>query len=155
LGNHSTFDHSVSGIARHRRANGELDRPCTGDGSYSSASAYTEFHQATNHTFDPYMPIVVNGAILGGVVLAAISPGIHSAAGALAVAGAICYAAVIAITLLTNLRINKLLARWSIEAPPENWTTVRARWIRFHILRTLISVPALASYVLSVLLSKG
>ena len=120
-----------------------------------SASTYVEFHQATNHTFEPYMPIVVNGAILGGVVLAAISPGIHSAAGALAVAGAICYAAVIAITLPTNLRINNLITRWSIEAPPKNWTTVRARWIRFHILRTLISVPALASYVLSVLLSKG
>ena len=100
------------------------------------------------------MPIVVNGAILGGIVLAAISPGIHSAAGALAVAGAIGYTAVIAITLPTNLRINNLIARWSIEAPPENWTTVRARWIRFHILRTLISVPALASYVVSVLLSK-
>jgi uncharacterized membrane protein len=121
----------------------------------SSASAYTEFHQATNNTFDPYMPIVVSGATLGGIALAAISPGIHSAAGALAVAGAICYVAVIAITLPTNLRINNLIARWSIEAPPENWTTVRARWIRFHILRTLISVPALASYVLSVLLSKG
>ena len=35
-----------------------------------SASTYVEFHQATNHTFEPYMPIVVNGAILGGVVLA-------------------------------------------------------------------------------------
>jgi hypothetical protein len=28
----------------------------------SSASAYTEFHQATNRTFEPYMPIVVFGA---------------------------------------------------------------------------------------------
>jgi hypothetical protein len=32
-----------------------------------SASTYVEFHQATNHTFDPYMPIVVVRAILGGV----------------------------------------------------------------------------------------
>ena len=121
----------------------------------SSASAYTEFHQATNHTFEPYMPIVLTGAMLGGVVLAAIFPFMHFAAGALGVAGAFCYAAVIAITLPTNLRINNLIARWSIEAPPENWTAVRARWIRFHILRTLISVPALGSCVLSVLLSKG
>ena len=30
-----------------------------------SASTYVEFHQATNHTFDPYMPIVVMGAVLG------------------------------------------------------------------------------------------
>ena len=35
-----------------------------------SASTYVEFHQATNHTFDPYMPIVVVGALLGGIVLA-------------------------------------------------------------------------------------
>jgi hypothetical protein len=27
-----------------------------------SASTYVEFHQATNHTFDPYIPIVVVGA---------------------------------------------------------------------------------------------
>lgn len=40
-----------------------------------SASTYVEFHQATNHTFDPYMPIVVLGALLGGIVLASFSPG--------------------------------------------------------------------------------
>ena len=45
----------------------------------SSAAAYTEFHQATNRTFDPYMPIVVSSAIVGGVALAAVSPGVHSA----------------------------------------------------------------------------
>jgi hypothetical protein len=36
----------------------------------SSASAYVEFHQATNKTFDPYMPIVIFGALLGGIALA-------------------------------------------------------------------------------------
>jgi hypothetical protein len=34
-----------------------------------SVSAYVEFDQATNRTFDPYMPIVVVGAISGGIVL--------------------------------------------------------------------------------------
>jgi hypothetical protein len=29
-----------------------------------SVSTYVEFHQATNHTFDPYMPIVVVGAFI-------------------------------------------------------------------------------------------
>ena len=143
------------GIARHRRTNGKLGRPCTGDGSYFLGLRLYRVPPGDKSHVDPYMPIVVNGAILGGVVLAAISPGIHSAPGVLAVAGAICYAAVIAITRSTNLRINNLIARWSIEALPENWTTVRARWIRFHILRTLISVSALASYVLSVLTQQG
>src|SRR5918999_1783829 len=62
-----------------------------------SVSTYVEFHQATNHTFDPYMPIVVVGAVLGGIVLAILSGGIHSLSGELAIAGSVCYAAVKAI----------------------------------------------------------
>jgi len=67
----------------------------------SSASACTEFHQATNKTFDPYMPIVVSGASVGGLVLTALS-GIHSLAGQLALIGAFCYALVIA-TFISGL----------------------------------------------------
>ena len=53
----------------------------------SSGSAYVEFHQATNKTFDPYMPIVVVGALLGGIFLAIFSSGIRSVPGQLAIAG--------------------------------------------------------------------
>jgi uncharacterized membrane protein len=118
-----------------------------------SVSTYVEFHQATNHTFDPYMPIVVVGTILGGIVLAILSQGIHSLSGGLAIAGSICYAAVLAIALSTNVRINKQIERWSVESPPDDWSTVRSRWIRFHIVRTLFSLPGLAFYVLACLLS--
>ena len=118
----------------------------------SSAAAYTEFHQATNRTFQPYMPIVVFGAIAGGVALAAVSSGVHSASGWLALCGAICYAAVIVITLPTDLPTNKAIAGWSVQSPPDNWMAVRAGWIRWHIIRTLVSVPALVCYLLSGLL---
>jgi hypothetical protein len=100
-----------------------------------SFSTYVEFHQATNHTFDPYMPIVVVGALLGGVVLAILSPGIHSLSGELAIAGSVCYAAILAIALSTNVRINKQIARWSVESPPGDWASIRASWVRFHIVR--------------------
>jgi uncharacterized membrane protein len=116
-----------------------------------SASTYVEFHQATNHTFNPYMPIVVMGAVLGGIVLAILSPGIHSLSGELAIAGSVCYAAVIAIALTTDVRINKQIARWSVQSPPDNWTLIRARWVRFHIIRTLFSLPALACYIVACL----
>src|SRR5262249_45596037 len=116
-----------------------------------SASTYVEFHQATNKTFDPYMPIVVVGALLGGIVLAILSPGIHSLMGELAVAGAACYVAVLAISLATNVRINKQIVSWSVQTPPDDWALVRARWIRFHIVRTLFSLPALAFYLLSII----
>jgi uncharacterized membrane protein len=117
-------------------------------------STYVEFHQATNHTFDPYMPIVVVGALLGGVVLAILSPGIRSLPGELAIAGSICYAAVLAISLSTNVPINNRVARWSVQSPPDDWALIRARWIRFHIVRTLFSLPALACYILACRVSR-
>jgi uncharacterized membrane protein len=114
-----------------------------------SQSAYVEFHQATNHTFDPYMPIVVVGAMLGGIVLAILSRGIGSLSGELAVAGAVGYAAVLAISLAVNVPINRQVAGWSVQRTPDDWASIRARWIRFHVIRTLVSLPALACYILA------
>ena len=119
-----------------------------------SGSAYVEFHQHTNRTFDPYMPIVVIGALAGGVALA-VMYGVHSIPGQLAAAGALCYALVLVITLLTNLPINKQIAHWSIQNPPREWAQTRARWLRFHVIRTLFSVPALAIYLLAAMSSTG
>jgi uncharacterized membrane protein len=118
-----------------------------------SVSTYVEFHQATNYTFDPYMPIVVVGAILGGILLAILSQGIHSLSGELAIAGSVCYAGGLAISLSTNVRINKQVERWSLANPPDDWSAVRSRWIGFHIVRTLFSLPGLAFYVLACLVS--
>jgi uncharacterized membrane protein len=119
-----------------------------------SESTYVEFHQTTNHTFNPYMPIVVVGAILGGVVLAILSPGIHSLPGELAIAGSVSYVAVLAIALSTDVRINQQIEHWSVESPPDDWKPIRARWIRFHILRTLFSLPGLACYILAGLVTR-
>jgi Domain of unknown function (DUF1772) len=116
-----------------------------------SPSTYVELHQSTNRTFDPYMPIVVGRAIVGGIGLAAAS-GIHTTSGQLSAFGAVCYAAVIAITVPTCLRINKQVARWSIENPPDDWATVRTRWIRFHVIRTLFSVPGFILYAAALIL---
>jgi uncharacterized membrane protein len=113
-----------------------------------SVSAYVEFHQHTNRTFNPYMPIVVIGALAGGVALA-VMYGVHTKPGQLAAAGAVCYALVIVIAR-TDVRINHQIASWSIQNPPREWAQMRARWIRFHVIRTLFSVPAFAVYLLAV-----
>jgi hypothetical protein len=117
-----------------------------------SVSAYVEFHQHTNRTFDPYMPIVVIGALAGGVGLA-VRYGVDSIPGRLAAAGAFCYALVIIIGVLTCVRINHQIASWNIQNPPREWAKKRARWMRFHIIRTLFSVPAFTIYVLAVMSS--
>jgi uncharacterized membrane protein len=115
-----------------------------------SVSAYVEFHQYTNRTFDPYMPTVVIGALAGGVALA-VMYGTNSISGQLAAAGAVCYALVLIIGVPTCVRINHQIASWSIQNPPSEWAQIRARWIRFHIIRTLFSVPAFAVYLLAVM----
>jgi uncharacterized membrane protein len=117
-----------------------------------SVSAYIEFHQHTNRTFDPYMPIVVIGALAGGIALA-VMYGVRSTPGQLAVAGAACYALVLIIAVSTNVRINHQIASWSIQNPPREWARTRTRWIRFHILRTLFSVPAFVVYALAAMLN--
>lgn len=47
------------------------------------------------------------------------------------------FVAVIAIGVPTRVRINKQVACRSIANPPGDWATVRARWIHFHVIRTL------------------
>jgi hypothetical protein len=115
-----------------------------------SVSAYVEFHQHTNRTFNPYMPIVVVGALAGGVALA-VMYGVHSIPGQLAAAGAVCYALVIIIARSTDVRINHQIVSWSIQNPPREWAQIRARWIRFHVIRTLFSVPGFILYLLAVM----
>jgi uncharacterized membrane protein len=119
-----------------------------------SASAYVEFHQHTNRTFVPYMPIVVMGALAGGGALA-VMYGVDSIPGQLAATGAVCYALVIVISVSTDVRINHQIAAWSIQNPPRDWAQTRARWIRFHVIRTLCSVPAFAIYLLAVMSDAG
>jgi uncharacterized membrane protein len=52
---------------------------------------------------------------------------------------------------LSLLTLTKQIADWSIQNPPSEWAQMRARWLRFHVIRTLFSVPALAIYVLAVM----
>jgi len=112
--------------------------------------SYIEFHQLNIRTFDPYMPIVVVGALAGGIALAVIY-GIGSTGGQLAAAGAICYALVLIIGLPTCVRINRQISSWSIRNPPRDWAQIRARWIKFHRIRTLFSIPAFVAYALAVM----
>jgi hypothetical protein len=96
------------------------------------------------------MPIVVIGALAGGIALAEMY-GLHSIPGQVAVAGAVCYALVIVIGVPTFVHINHQIASWSIQNPPREWAQMRARWIRSHVIRSLFSVLAFALYLLAVM----
>jgi hypothetical protein len=108
-----------------------------------SVSAYVEFHQLTNRSFDPYMPSVVFGALTGGIALAMMY-GVHSISGQLAAAGALCYALVIIIGVSTCVRVNHEIASWSIPAPPRAWAQICARRLRNFALCALVLLPLAA-----------
>jgi len=112
-----------------------------------SVSAYIEFHQHTNRTFDPYMPIVVIAAPAGSAAALAAMYGVHSSTTCRS--GYSLLAVVIIIGVRTCVRINHQIASRSIQHPPREWAQIRARWLRFHVIRTLFSVPAFAVYVLA------
>ena len=63
---------------------------------------------------------------------------------AAAAAGTLLAIGVIAISVGVNVPINKLVCEWAPDAPPANWAAVRARWTRFHAIRTNRSLVAFA-----------
>ena len=108
-----------------------------------SVSAYVAFHQHANRTFDPCVPIVVIGALTGGIALA-VRYGVHSISGQLAAAGAPCYAPVIIIGVPTCVRINHEIASGSIQHPPRAWAPIRARRLGNFALCALVLLPLAA-----------
>jgi hypothetical protein len=48
-----------------------------------------------------------------------------------AIAGTVCYVAVMAIALSTNVRINKQIGRWSVQGPPGDWTSIATAGVGF------------------------
>ena len=33
---------------------------------------------------------------------------------------------------LDGVKINKQIARWPVQSPPDDWARIRASWVRFH-----------------------
>jgi len=61
----------------------------------------------------------------------------------------------IAVTSLGfNMRINRSIRAWSVDAVPEEYGPTRERWNRFHLVRTVSSVLALSCYIIAVLASR-
>jgi hypothetical protein len=51
-----------------------------------------------------------------------------------------------------NVRTNRAMAGWSLEALPADYPAIRARWDRVHSIRTCFGALGLAGYLTSVIL---
>ncbi|HEX4109927.1 MAG TPA: anthrone oxygenase family protein [Solirubrobacteraceae bacterium] len=49
-----------------------------------------------------------------------------------------------------NMRINRTMGAWPADAVPAEFAPLLARWGRFHLLRTVFALVALAAFALAV-----
>lgn len=112
-----------------------------------SAKAGHAFHLQFDHRVDLYNPLLVVLAI-GTAIAALVLDRDSAAATALTVAGIAGSACLGVVSVLACMPINREVGRWSNEAVDDGeWRRLRARWNRFHLIRTLGSLVALGSYV--------
>ena len=83
-------------------------------------------------TVDPFL---MTATIAAGFVAAGMLDG--RAAG-LTFAGAACFTAMLAITLIGNMPINLRIFRWDEAGDPEEWRRLRRRWDRLHTIRIVL-----------------
>jgi uncharacterized membrane protein len=50
-----------------------------------------------------------------------------------------------------NMPINRTMGSWPTDVAPPEFEPLLARWIRFHAVRTLAAVVALAAFVLAII----
>jgi uncharacterized membrane protein len=78
--------------------------------------------------------------------------GLHGCWAALAVVAGVCYAVMLAITLIGNMPINLRVFRWDVEhGDPDQWRALRRRWDRLHRVRVVLDCAGFVLIVLAVL----
>jgi hypothetical protein len=96
--------------------------------------------------FDPF----VMTATIVACFLAAT--GLHGRWSALAVTAGVCYAVMLAITLVGNMPINLRVFGWDEEhSDPDQWRTLRRRWDRLHSVRVVLDSAGFVLIILAVL----
>ena len=102
--------------------------------------SWTQRFQLENSLFTKTMPFALMAPLLALVACCVIS---SDGARPWFVAAAVMLAVVLVITMTANVPINNQVAKWQPGAAPASWQATRDRWLRFHILRTIIGVLSL------------
>ncbi len=81
-------------------------------------------------------PFLMTATIVAGFTAAG---GLSGRSATLALAGAICFAGMLAITLVGNMPINVRVLRWDEQrGDPQEWQRIRRRWDRLHTARVVL-----------------
>ena len=107
------------------------------------ASAQIPAEQELYRRYGRVMPILMNLAIFSTVpVLSRLRPR-NSPAFRFTLAGFGALLAMLAVTLLGNMPLNRQILAFSPQASPEHFRTLRRRWDRLHTIRVILDVAGL------------
>ena len=111
------------------------------------AAEHVRMHRTLDRYIERFMPASAIVAILGGIGLAFMHT--ETRLRMLLILAVALTATVSFISHLFNRPINLRMHTWDLDALPPNRVEVRERWARLHLLRTVVSVLALALFALA------
>ncbi len=103
------------------------------------ADAWVQARHSTDAVFSRVLPWWWNASLLLLFFAAYLRAG--NARWMFLVAGSLLLAGIV-ITLVVEVPINKQVVRWQPGDVPAEWTSLRDRWWRFHVVRSAMGVGA-------------
>jgi len=116
--------------------------------------AHVRSEQAVTRRYGKMMPALMTGALVSFVPILSLVSDRRSLSFLFDLAGMVCYATMLAITLAGNIPIN----RRTLELGPdttfrEEFLELRARWDRLHKVRNVLNLTGFGLAILGVLTS--
>ena len=116
--------------------------------------AHVRSEQAVTRRYGKIMPALMTGALVSFVPVQSLVSDRRSSSFLFGLAGMVCYATMLAITLTGNVPIN----RRTLELDPdttsrEEFLELRARWDRLHAARNVLNLAGFGLAILGVLTS--
>jgi uncharacterized membrane protein len=114
------------------------------------ANTYIMVQQQGIRTMNSVMP-ALGGATILVTITAAILGREDPMRLWLLVAAVMCFAATGLITRLRNQPINAIVMTWRGDLPPSNWTNLRDKWWRWHLIRLAAGLAGLSLLIAATL----
>lgn len=114
--------------------------------------AHVRSEQAVTRRFGKMMPALMMGAVVSFVPVLSLVPDRRSSSFLLGLAGMLCYATMLAITLTGSVPINwRTLELNPDTTPREEFLELRARWDRLHAARNVMNLAGFGLALLGLL----
>jgi uncharacterized membrane protein len=109
------------------------------------------FKQRFDPLVDRLNPAFVMISLVTGVILLIVADERPLTMIVATIVGLVGSAGIAASSMLVNLRINREMAGWSVDAPDDRFRPLIARWRASHAVRTLAGVTGFVGYLIAVL----